>query len=145
MITFQKKKVLVPTDFSPQADQVVLSALDMADAPDDVSVIHVAPPMSSYPVADPAIVWESITEEARAKQITESYHHHIQDPRAEKAHFQVSFGTPAEEITQYAQKHEIDLIMMPSHGHGGLRRLLIGSVTDRVVHAAHCAVLVIRE
>ncbi|MCA9240469.1 MAG: universal stress protein [Planctomycetales bacterium] len=145
MITLKRKKVLVPTDFSPQADRAIVNALEMASDPADVSVIHVAPPMASYPVADPAIVWESITEEVRAKRIEESFRQHIKDPRAEQTHFQVEFGSPAEEIVGYAEKHAIDLIMMPSHGRSGLQRLLLGSVTERVVRAAHCPVLVLRD
>lgn len=145
MITVHRKKVLVPTDFSPQADKAVEDALEMSQDPADVSVIHVAPPMSSYPVADPAIVWESLTEEARGQGIEESFRTHIKDPRAAKADFHVAFGSPAEEIIAYAEEKGIDLIMIPSHGRSGLQRLLLGSVTDRVVHRAHCPVLVLRN
>ncbi|WP_197531439.1 universal stress protein [Posidoniimonas corsicana] len=135
----------MPTDFSAQADQAVLDALDMVADPSDLSVLHVAPPMSSYPVADPAIVWESITEEARSERIEESFRVHIKDPRAQAVHFAVAFGAPAEEIVDYAEAHEIDMIMMPSHGRSGLRRLLLGSVAERVVRAAHCPVIVLRN
>lgn len=145
MITIRKKKVLVPTDFSAQADQAILDTLDMVDSPGDISVLHVAPPMASYPVADPAIVWESITEEARAKRIGESFHQHIKDSRAEDIHFSVVFGSPGEEIADYAEQHGADMIVMPSHGRSGLKRLLLGSVTERVVRSAHCPVLVLRS
>ena len=38
-----------------------------------------------------------------------------------------------------------DLIVMPSHGRSGVKRLLIGSVAERVVRLAHCPVLVLRD
>lgn len=146
MISFKRqKKILVPSDFSPQADQAVIDALDMVADPSDLSVLHVAPPMSSYPVADPAIVWENITENARAERIEDSFRQHIRDPRSSTVHFAVRFGAPAEEVVDYAEEHEIDMIMMPSHGRSGLRRLLLGSVAERVVRAAHCPVIVLRN
>lgn len=49
-------------------------------------------------------------------------------------------GEPGEIITRYAREHAIDLIVMPTHGYGGFRRLLLGSVTSKVLHDAACAV-----
>ena len=52
-------------------------------------------------------------------------------------------GSPAEKILDYAQAAAIDLIVMSTHGRGGLRRLLVGSVTDRIIRAGDCPVLVV--
>ncbi len=49
-------------------------------------------------------------------------------------------GTPAEIITRLAHDEKTDLIMMPTHGYGPFRRLLLGSVTAKVLHDAHCPV-----
>ena len=49
-------------------------------------------------------------------------------------------GDPAEVITSYAHTQGIDLIMMPSHGYGPFRNLLLGSVTAKVLHDAQCPV-----
>src|SRR5581483_4829420 len=49
-------------------------------------------------------------------------------------------GDAAQEICNYAQEHEIDLIMMPTHGYGMFRTLLLGSVTAKVLHDATCPV-----
>jgi nucleotide-binding universal stress UspA family protein len=43
-------------------------------------------------------------------------------------------GNPAAVITDFATRHEIDLIMMPTHGRGIFRRLVLGSVTSKVLH-----------
>jgi len=43
-------------------------------------------------------------------------------------------GDPAGEIVAYARDNNVDLIMMPTHGHGPLRRFLLGSVTAKVLH-----------
>ena len=49
-------------------------------------------------------------------------------------------GDPAESIIRYAHTHGADLIMMPSHGYGPFRSLLLGSVTAKVLHDAQCPV-----
>src|SRR5580704_246515 len=49
-------------------------------------------------------------------------------------------GDPAEVITQFAHSEGVDLIMMPTHGYGRFRRLLLGSVTAKVLHDAQCPV-----
>jgi nucleotide-binding universal stress UspA family protein len=49
-------------------------------------------------------------------------------------------GDAAREITDYAQDHGVDLIMMPTHGYGIFRSLLLGSVTAKVLHDAACPV-----
>ena len=49
-------------------------------------------------------------------------------------------GDPAECITRYAHTQGADLIMMPTHGYGPFRSLLLGSVTAKVLHDAHCPV-----
>lgn len=49
-------------------------------------------------------------------------------------------GDPARAIVDYAQDHGTDLIIMPTRGHGALRRFLLGSVTAKVLHDAGCPV-----
>src|SRR5678816_480387 len=49
-------------------------------------------------------------------------------------------GDPAEVITRFAHTKGVDLIMMPTHGYGPFRSLLLGSVTAKVLHDAECPV-----
>ena len=49
-------------------------------------------------------------------------------------------GEAAEEITEYVRAHNVDLVMMPSHGYGPFRRLLLGSVTSKILHDLACPV-----
>ena len=53
-------------------------------------------------------------------------------------------GIPSIEIVEFAKKHGFDLIVMGTHGRRGLQRALIGSVTEKVVRTASCAVLAVR-
>lgn len=52
----------------------------------------------------------------------------------------VEQGDPAGYIIDYADQHEVDLIMIPTHGYGKFRALLLGSVTSKVLHDAKCPV-----
>ena len=53
------------------------------------------------------------------------------------------FGRPKTEIVAFAEEQQVDLIILGSHGSGGLAHLL-GSTTDGVNHRAHCDVLSVR-
>jgi len=50
----------------------------------------------------------------------------------------------AEAIVDYAKKHDIELIVMATHGRTGLKHMLLGSVSEKVLRSAPCPVLVIR-
>ena len=52
-------------------------------------------------------------------------------------------GEPYEHIAEYAKQHGVDIIVMSSHGHGGLKRLIMGSTTDRVIRSGAAHVLVV--
>ena len=55
----------------------------------------------------------------------------------------VAVGAAAHEIVRYAEAHGADTIVLGSHGHGLVRRFLLGSVADRVVRQSQCAVLIV--
>ena len=54
-------------------------------------------------------------------------------------------GTPAASIVEYADGHDIDLIVMGTHGRGGMSHVFMGSVAERVVRTASCPVLTVRQ
>ena len=53
-------------------------------------------------------------------------------------------GSPAREIVRYAETADCDLIVMGTHGRGGIDRLLLGSVAERVVRSSNVPVLTVR-
>ena len=53
-------------------------------------------------------------------------------------------GDPAGEIVKAAKEHNADIIVMGSRGHGQIGGLILGSVSERVLHAAHGPVLIVR-
>jgi len=57
----------------------------------------------------------------------------------------VAVGTPVEEINRAVDDHRVDLIVMGTHGRTGIRHLMAGSVTERVVRTSKVPVLTIRH
>ncbi len=57
---------------------------------------------------------------------------------------EVAIGSPAEEITRYAVEKEVDLILMATHARSGISRLIMGSVTDKVVRTSKVPVWLVR-
>lgn len=62
----------------------------------------------------------------------------------ERVHFEVQVGEPAEEIVDLARLEAYELIVMGSRGLSPVKELLLGSVSNRVLHTAPCPVLVVR-
>ncbi len=54
------------------------------------------------------------------------------------------WGHPADDICRYAAEHDVDLIVMGSHGKSALKRAILGSVSHAVVNSASCAVTIVR-
>ena len=65
--------------------------------------------------------------------------------QVEGVRVEVVMDDPPHGIADFAQQTHAELIVMPSHGRTGVKRLLIGSVTERVLRLAHCPVLVLRS
>jgi nucleotide-binding universal stress UspA family protein len=57
----------------------------------------------------------------------------------------LTYDTPARAIVSYANSNKIDVIVMGTHGRGGLSHLLMGSVAEKVVRTAPCPVLTVRH
>ena len=66
-------------------------------------------------------------------------------PEGIRVDFEVRLGDPAEEIIAVAEEQRATLIALATHGYSGLKRWTLGSVTDKVVHAATAPVFIIRS
>jgi nucleotide-binding universal stress UspA family protein len=137
-----RERVLVPVDFSEGSIQAVDVALGFVPNSAHLYIIHVARPMS--PV-EPAAVWDEHGEENRLLNLENSLSEIFSDPRFKELRVRVKTGNPGAEIVRYAERIEADLVVMPSKGRTGMRRLTLGSVADRVLRYAPCPVLLLRE
>jgi nucleotide-binding universal stress UspA family protein len=150
--------VLVATDGSEEASRAKKVAVELcAKTGSELHLVHVygvAPIYPLYPGAtdpggveleDPVLQeeLESITEQ-RARNVLEAEAEKVRSAGGMVAQAHLREGGVPHEIVALAEDTGVGLIVMGSRGHGGIRRALIGSVSDAVVRHAHCPVLVVR-
>ncbi len=144
------KRILWPTDFSELSLQGARYARAFQEAfSAELHVVHViAPPVNTdltvmLPMDVPLSVSQSELTEAGKKALANLVASQFKsDPAIVQ---RVVFGNPWTMICEYARTHHIDLIIVTTHGHTGLRHVLIGSTAERVVQHAPCPVLTVKQ
>ncbi|WEL17021.1 MULTISPECIES: universal stress protein [unclassified Halorhabdus] len=137
-------RILVPTDGSDGIEPVIEHALELA-------AVHNATVHGLY-VLDTATMsrmpmdtsWEAVSgmlREEAEQALTE-----IEELAGEAVTVETTLveGAPSREIVARAENAAVDLIVMGTHGRGGLNRLLLGSVAERVIRSAPVPVLTYR-
>ncbi len=139
------KRILVPYDFSECSAAALDYAIRFAPGAARIYVAHVDELLdahiSAFPPLDSPYIHDSSGDSRRRKVMRQLakiaphgggpiYEHHC------------LIGAPADEILAFAERVQIDLIVMGSHGRTGLSRLVTGSVAERVMRRAKCPVLI---
>jgi nucleotide-binding universal stress UspA family protein len=151
-------KVLLATDGSREAELAARTAADVAQKTD--SELHMVHVFGIAPVGPPvypeATDLQSVEYEAEAEErqrISEQRAREVLEAEVEKARSAGGMvaqahlieGRVAPEIVALAEEIGAGLIVMGSRGRGGIRRALLGNVSESVVRHAHCPVFVVRE
>jgi universal stress protein A len=142
MITYQH--ILIGIDFSSETGNVLDRGLEMADTLSaKVSFIHVVeytgylfPPDTPFPV-------EMNLELQFVDKAKEELTSLISSKGRSGAACFVEVGSPTQEIVRVAEEHQVDLIVLGSHGRHGIQRIL-GSTASGVLHTSSCDVLAVR-
>lgn len=140
--------IVAALDFSDSASDALDAALGLAaaDPAARVHLLHVvasaAPELWSedLPPVDLRAVEEARTSHAFTQLATLAVSRALDPSSVTTA---VVVGAAAIEILRYAEAHRADVIVLGSHGHGVVRRFLLGSVADKVVRQSPCAVLIV--
>jgi nucleotide-binding universal stress UspA family protein len=158
MSTFPTK-ILLATDGSEDAQLAATTAVDVANSTDsELHVVHArfALPWTTgyYSATEPPTTSIASQEEAR-QMVLRWLDDQVERIEAEGGSVTQSYlrlGRPdegaitvAEQIVNLAEEIRAGLIVVGSRGRGGIRRALMGSVSDSVVRHAHCPVLVVRK
>lgn len=135
------KKIIVPTDFSDASAAMARVARKLAEDGAEITLVHVVEP------AFEGLRIQTSDLHAEAKRRSEESlrqfaHEHL-GPAAH-ARALILEGRPADAICDAAAAAGADLIVISNQGHSALTHALLGSVTERVVRHAKCAVLVVR-
>ena len=148
-------RVLVPVDFSDHSLRAVDCGRALSarfEAPLDL--VYAAPPPASPGALDPATGMmepETGPVRARTKKVRAEPAGRLEDlieapgPEAQEAEAHVLEGHPPSALAGFAESQGTGLIVMASHGRTGLKRLLMGSVAERVVRQAPCPVFVAKS
>ena len=137
------KRILVPTDFSADADEALRVAQSLARVlRAEVIVFHVARPpavvteggaLLAEPGQEPTDLWQRFRELQACDPPVRIEHRVIVDARPSAAH-----------ILEILDKLGCDLIVMGTHGRSGWRHVVFGSVAEDVVRRARCPVMVVK-
>ena len=134
--------ILVPVDGSEASMDAVAHAAALAGVHGaDLHVVNAIEPQAAVESAGVDIVgaMEDIGRQAIDDATSVAHEAGIDDVQGT-----ILRGSPHREIVEYAEEHDIDLIVMGTHGRTGLGRLLLGSVTEKVVRVSPVPVLTIR-
>ena len=142
-------RILLATDGSEEAELAALRAVDIAEKTDsELHVVHVGV-VPSFLVSYPGTLgyerrlYDQIEEESRQRLRELSWR--VKAAGGTVAGTHLRLGQVALEIVALAEELGVGLIVLGSRGLGGVRRALMGSVSDSVVRHAHCPVLVVRS
>jgi nucleotide-binding universal stress UspA family protein len=146
-------KILLATDGSKEARLALTTAADLAKSTNsELHVTYVFPTAVQRPFPNPitarsAEVLEHELEEAmeQAQEFLDKQVKRIKEEGVSVAEAHLVRGRPDREIVHLSEEIGVGLIVMGSRGLGGVRRALMGSVSDSVVRHAHCPVLIVRE
>jgi nucleotide-binding universal stress UspA family protein len=136
-------KVLLATDGSMEAELAASTAADLAKIHNsELHVVYVEPalPMIGQ-FADPG----PERTEPESRQLLDEQVERIRSAEGTVAEAHLRLGRPDDQIVRVAEELGAGVIVMGSRGHGGVRRALMGSVSDSVIRHAHCPVLVVRQ
>ncbi len=139
------EKIVVGNDGSDYSIAAVRMAAEMAKALGaKLTIVHVSHlPVTFYAAAFEAPIdlkeqMDSLRAEAERRARA------VLDEVGIEAELVTLDGNPADALVEYAEKEKADLLVVGSRGAGAIERFLLGSTSSRIVHHAHCPVLVVR-
>ena len=139
------RHILFPADFSPICYASIPAVKEMVRQYNArLTLLHVVEiPLSWYGSMTSAAPedWDILEQayQAGGKRLTDFAANHFADlSAASRLETLCDKGDPASAILSLAEEAKPDLIMMPTHGYGPFRSFMLGGVTTRVLHRAHC-------
>jgi nucleotide-binding universal stress UspA family protein len=141
------RRILCPTDFSHFTDAALSYASSLAaESGATLFIAHV----DEYREANAALgeaafayaaPW-GVADRSEVRRQLEQVQPTLSHVAFERRYLE---GDPVREIVAFAQREQVDLIVMGSHGRTGLSRLLMGSVAEGVARRAACPVLIVKQ
>ena len=139
------QRILFPTDFSDCSRLAQVDACELAERfHAELHVLHVlhdAMAMIPEPGSALSLPQNYLLDQKESAEKALDGLLPAEWLQSHRVHRATRMGNPAAEICRYATEHDIDLIILGTHGRGALSHLFLGSVAERVVRMAPCPVL----
>jgi nucleotide-binding universal stress UspA family protein len=135
------QKILVPTDSSDYAMDAVKEAVSLAEQFDakvdalyavDVRVERPNPEVETYEAEMAAVGEEALADVEKVATVA-----------GVEYESEIDIDDPRDTIVEYVEDHDVDLVVMGAHGRRGVKRLIVGSVTEGVVRLSDVPVLTV--
>jgi nucleotide-binding universal stress UspA family protein len=137
------RRILVPLDGSEIGEGALCYAVALAEkTASEIALLEVFEPVKGVGASGARY---KIPEDESVRKSLLSYLDHVAGPirnKGLKVSTTVLFGKAADNIVEYAEKNEIDLVAVSTHGRSGLGRWVFGNVTDKILHTGNVPVLV---
>ena len=156
-MSFFPTKILLATDGSKDAKLAALTAADLAEkTSSELHVVYVGgegfyeTPLVDLATLEPTWVAREYPDllsdiQRTERELLDNEVEQLEAAGVTVTQVHLSMGQAAPEIIVIAEEIDAGLIVMGSRGQGGIRRALLGSVSESVIKHAHCPVLVVRE
>lgn len=145
------ENILVPTDCSELSKDAISYAISFAkqfEANLKLLMVTVSEPitiLNDYGYFSPELHQKIVQEsDKRATQELKRFWNEFEDHGVSAELINIK-GDPFTEIIRYSKEHPVDLIIMGTHGRTGIKHVLMGSVTEKVVRYSHHPVLTIKH
>jgi len=142
------KKIACCTDFSENAKEAVMTAIEMAGKyRARLSIIHILPPVVNPMVGEGSWIITDEPKESLILKLEEQMQKEYGAKIGEniKYDFVVLDGHISTEILKYLEENQTDVVIMGSFGLSGMGLVFFGSVAKRVAHKAPCSVMIVRR
>jgi universal stress protein A len=137
-------RLCCPIDFSPPSDGALQAAAELASRlGGTLTIVHVLDVLTR-PVEGEPVREEQLRAEREARRRLEEARASVQARFACAVEAELLMGDPAWEVAKLLTTDSYDLGVLGTHGRTGLRKVVVGSVTERVLRHATCPILVIR-
>jgi nucleotide-binding universal stress UspA family protein len=137
------KKIMCAVDFSDFSHVILSYGRALASEFEaELLVCHILPDMVMLSSHGQAYIASEKIAKERLENTKALLENLVKENRVD-AQLLISQGHPADEITRIVKEKEVDLVIVATHGRSGIKRFLIGSVTDRLVKTITCPLLVL--
>ena len=139
-------KILLATDGSEEAELAARTAIDLVESTGSELHLVYVERVPNFLDGPGTIGYDSLLygkHEEEGREVLRKLVWRVQIAGGAVAGSHLRMGGVADEVVSLAEELGVGLIVMGSRGHGGIRRALMGSVSDSVVRHAHCPVMIV--